>query len=63
VILNHNGLLGLSAILVLKGWSSGFLASKIFEARGIEQYEIRVDLTEIGLNYIDEIIKVIFQVI
>jgi len=47
----------------MRGWINGFLACSVFEARGIEYYEIIMDLTEIGLDYVDDIIKVIFQVI
>jgi len=47
----------------MRGWANEFSACSVFEARGIEYYEITMDLTEIGLNYVDAIIKVIFQVI
>jgi len=47
----------------MRGWVNGFLACNVIEARGIEYYEIIMDLTDIGLDYVDAIIKVIFQVI
>jgi len=38
------------------------MASNISEARGIENYEINIELTEFGLRHIDDIVGVIFQV-
>lgn len=52
----------ISAILCMRGWTNGFLATRVFEARGIEYYTIIMELTEMGLDYVDAIIKVIFQV-
>lgn len=46
----------------MRGWVNKFLAYNVLEARGIEYYEIIMDLTEIGLDNVDAIIKVIFQV-
>ncbi|XP_025198182.1 insulin-degrading enzyme-like [Melanaphis sacchari] len=60
-ILCHKGPMSISVLLSNKGWSSGISAGKIFEARGIEYYEINMDLTELGLDYVDEIIKLIFK--
>ncbi|KAF0762572.1 Uncharacterized protein FWK35_00007520 [Aphis craccivora] len=57
-IFNHKSI---SAILCMRGWVNGFLACNVIEARGIEYYEIIMDLTDIGLDYVDAIIKVIFQ--
>lgn len=50
------------AVLKKKGWSSHLKAGVSFEARGIEFFHIDVDLTADGLNHVDDIIKLIFQV-
>jgi len=45
-----------------KGWSTEISAKNIVEARGIEYYEIHIELTVLGLDHVDDIVKIIFQV-
>ncbi|XP_060860075.1 insulin-degrading enzyme-like [Metopolophium dirhodum] len=60
-LFGDKGPTSISAILMKKGWSTGVLANNIVEARGIEYYEIYVELTEVGLDHVDDIVKLIFQ--
>lgn len=50
------------SVLKKRGWSSELSAGSKFEARGIELFDVNVDLTEDGVNHVDDIIKLIFQV-
>lgn len=50
-------------MLKKRGWSSKLSAGNKFEARGIELFDIDVDLTEQGVEHVNDIIKLIFQVI
>jgi len=61
-LFGDKGPTSISAVLLKKGWSTGVLANNIVEARGIEYYEIYVELTEVGLDHVDDIVKLIFQV-
>eukprot|EP00102_Acyrthosiphon_pisum_P023885 XP_016661095.1 PREDICTED: insulin-degrading enzyme-like [Acyrthosiphon pisum] len=60
-LFGDKGPTSISAVLMKKGWSTGMLANNIVEARGIEYYEIYVELTEVGLDHVDDIVKLIFQ--
>lgn len=61
-LFGDKGPTSISAVLMKKGWSTGVSANNIVEARGIEYYEINVELTEVGLDHVDDIVKLIFQV-
>lgn len=54
-----NSLLG---ILKNKGWCYDLFAGRHKEARGIDLFQIRICLSKKGFNYVDDIIKLIFQV-
>ncbi|VVC34289.1 Hypothetical protein CINCED_3A004705 [Cinara cedri] len=60
-LLGHEGNSGILTVLKKRGWSSKLSAGSKFEARGIELFDIDVDLTEQGVDHVDDIIKLIFQ--
>lgn len=62
-LFGDKGPTSISAVIMKNGWSTGMLAKNIVEARGIEYYEIKVELTEIGIFHVDDIVKIIFQVL
>lgn len=62
-LFGHEGSTSILTVLKKKGWSSKLSAGNKFEARGIELFDIDVDLTEEGVEHVDDIIKLIFQVI
>jgi len=62
-LFGHKGPTGILAILKKKGWSSKLSAGNKFEARGIELFDVDVDLTEEGVEHVDDVVKLIFQVI
>jgi len=62
-LLNHEGPKSILTILKKKGWSSKLLAGNKFAARGIELFDVDMDLTEEGVEHVDDIVKLIFQVI
>jgi len=62
-IFDHQGPLGILSNLKNKGWVNKLSAGENKRARGIQFFDIDMDLTKQGLNHVDEIIKFIFQVI
>ncbi|XP_025191537.1 insulin-degrading enzyme-like [Melanaphis sacchari] len=60
-LFGHKGPTSILAVLKKRGWSSKLSAGNKFEARGIELFYIDVDLTEKGVDHVDDIIKIIFQ--
>lgn len=62
-LFGHEGSSSILTVLKKRGWSSKLSAGSKFEARGIEIFDIDVDLTEEGVDHVDDIIKLIFQVI
>ncbi|VVC46432.1 Hypothetical protein CINCED_3A022791, partial [Cinara cedri] len=60
-LFGHEGNSGILTVLKKRGWSSKLSAGNKFEARGIELFDIDVDLTEQGVDCVDDIIKLIFQ--
>lgn len=62
-LFGHEGRSSILTVLKKRGWSSKLSAGNKFEARGIELFDIDVDLTEKGVDHVDDIIKLIFQVI
>ncbi|XP_050431882.1 insulin-degrading enzyme isoform X2 [Adelges cooleyi] len=60
-LFGHEGPSSILTVLKKKGWSSKLSAGNKFEARGIELFDIDVDLTEQGVDHVDDIIKLIFQ--
>jgi len=61
-LFGDKGPTSISAALIKKGWSTEMFAKNIIEARGIEYYEIHIELTGVGLDHIDDIVKLIFEV-
>lgn len=62
-LLGHEGPSSILAALKKRGWSSKLSCGHRTEARGIELFEIDVDLTRKGVDHVDNIIKLIFQYI
>lgn len=60
-LFGHEGPTSILTILKKKGWSSKLSAGNKFEARGIELFDVDVDLTEEGVEHVDDIVKLIFQ--
>jgi len=50
------------SVIIYNRWATGMIANSIYQARGIENYEIYIELTEFGLKHIDDIVSTIFQV-
>jgi len=61
-LFGHEGPTSIFTVLKKRGWSSKLSAGNKFEARGIELFDIDVDLTEEGVEHVEDIIKLIFQV-
>lgn len=61
-LFGHEGSTSILTVLKKRGWSNKLSAGSKFEARGIELFDIDVDLTEEGVEHVDDIIKLIFQV-
>lgn len=62
-ILEYGGHRSVSKHLKNVGWATNLNAGSRIEARGIELYEITVQLTVNGSYHVDEVITVIFEVI
>ncbi|XP_060867052.1 insulin-degrading enzyme isoform X2 [Metopolophium dirhodum] len=60
-LFGHEGPTSILTVLKKRGWSSKLSAGNKFEARGIELFDIDVDLTEKGVDHVDDIVKLIFQ--
>ncbi|VVC24106.1 Peptidase M16, middle/third domain,Peptidase M16, C-terminal,Metalloenzyme, LuxS/M16 peptidase-like [Cinara cedri] len=60
-LFEHKGRSSISTVLKERGWSTDFAAGMKSLARGIELFDIDVDLTEEGIDHVDDIIKLIFQ--
>lgn len=50
-------------VLKKKGWCTKLSADTEFQARNIQLFDIDVYLTKEGVNHVNDIIKLIFQVI
>lgn len=62
-MLGHEGEGSLLSALKTRGWSNSLMCGKRPGARGFCFFSIVVDLTEEGLEHIDDIIKLMFQYI
>ncbi|KAL5238798.1 hypothetical protein ACI65C_006208 [Semiaphis heraclei] len=60
-LFGHEGPTSILTVLKKRGWSSQLSAGNKFGARGIELFNINVDLTEKGVDHVDDIVKLIFQ--
>jgi len=62
-LFGHEGPTSILSALKKRGWCSKLSSGIKFEARGIVLFDIDVDLTEDGVQHVDDIIKLVFQVI
>lgn len=62
-LIGHEGRGSILSELRSRGWSNSLLAGHSTSARGFGFFDIMVDLTKDGFDNIDEITKIIFQVI
>lgn len=62
-LLGHEGEGSLLSTLKAKGWSSSLVSGRRTAARGFDFFTVYVDLTEEGLNHIDDIVTLTFQYI
>lgn len=62
-LLGHEGEGSLLSFLKAKGWCNSLVSGGKAGARGFCFFNVCVDLTEEGLNHIDDIIKLVFQYI
>lgn len=61
-LIGHEGPGSLLSALKLRGWSNHLVAGNRPAARGMGFFGISVDLTEVGINHVDDIIELVFQV-
>lgn len=61
--MGHEGPGGLLSALKAKGWCNNLVAGSRTGAKGFAFFNINVDLTEEGMEKIDEIVTLVFQVI
>jgi len=62
-LLGHEGPGSILSKLKKKGWAYNLSCFTTVKARGIELFKIKVYLTEEGVQNVDGIVKLIFQVI
>lgn len=60
--MGHEGAGSLLSALKARGWSSNLVGGPRPAARGFGFFGIAVDLTEEGMNHIDDIVTLVFQV-
>lgn len=61
-LIGHEGSGSLLSALKARGWSNQLVAGIRPAARGMGFFGISVDLTEEGIDHINDIIKLVFQV-
>lgn len=61
-LIGHEGKGSILSELKCRGWSNNLLAGHNTSGRGFGFFDITVDLTQEGLENVDEITKIIFQV-
>lgn len=62
-LIGHEGKGSILSELKSRGWCNSLLAGHSTSARGFGFFDIMVDLTEEGFENVDEVTKIIFQVI
>ncbi|XP_014206136.1 insulin-degrading enzyme isoform X2 [Copidosoma floridanum] len=62
-LIGHEGKGSLLSALKEKGWCNSLMSGKRFFARTIDFFSVTVDLTEEGINHVDDIITMTFQYI
>ena len=62
-LLGHEGEGSLLSTLKTKGWCNSLVSGRRSAARGFDFFSVYVDLTEEGINHIDDIINLMFQYI
>ncbi|CAH2101006.1 unnamed protein product [Euphydryas editha] len=62
-LLEHKGPGSLLSVLKARGWSNNLIPSRRIDARGFAFFTVQVDLTEAGVDHIDEIVELVFQYI
>lgn len=61
-LIGHEGKGSILSELKRRGWCNNLLAGHTTSARGFGFFDITVDLTQEGLENVEEITKIIFQV-
>lgn len=61
-LIGHGGPGSLLSLLKVKGWCYSLQSYSQYCGRGFATYSISVDLTENGINHIDDIVELVFQV-
>ncbi|XP_034244574.1 insulin-degrading enzyme isoform X2 [Thrips palmi] len=61
--IGHEGPGSVLSALRARGWCNGLTAGPTQPARGFAEFTVAVDLSEEGLNHVDDIISLIFQYI
>ncbi|XP_077297928.1 insulin-degrading enzyme-like [Arctopsyche grandis] len=62
-LIGHEGPGSLLSLLKAKGWCNSLSSYSYCGGRGFAIYKIYVDLTENGINHIDDIVELVFQYI
>ncbi|XP_019877386.1 insulin-degrading enzyme isoform X4 [Aethina tumida] len=60
-LMGHEGPGSILSILKARGWSNNLVAGNRPAPRGIGFFGIAVDLTEEGIDHVDDIVKLVFQ--
>lgn len=60
-LVGHEGKGSILSELKTRGWCNNLVGGASSSAKGFGFFEITVDLTEVGFEHVDEIIKLIFQ--
>jgi insulysin len=61
-LFGHEGPGSLLSVLRTKGWCNSLVGGARTGARGFGFFGINVDLTEEGIEHVDDIVKLVFQV-
>lgn len=60
--MGHEGPGSILSVLKARGWSNSLVAGHRPSPRGIGFFAVAVDLTEEGMDHVDEIVELVFQV-
>lgn len=60
-LMGHEGPGSILSVLKARGWSNSLVAGNKPAPRGIGFFAVAVDLTEEGINHVDEIVELVFQ--
>ncbi|CAG9815290.1 unnamed protein product [Phaedon cochleariae] len=60
-LMGHEGPGSILSVLKARGWSNSLVAGSKPSPRGFGFFGIAVDLTEEGINHVDDIVKLVFQ--